>query len=112
MLEEPSGCFKIQRRETGKARDGKRPTITTSIAFAPSSSTGVLVLIGDLKRKMAELGIGLRASQELIRGAAEDEESGGTNWSEVAKRDESSRVGTGQVKASTYEREERRRIER
>ncbi len=29
----------------------------------------------------------------------------------MAKRYETSRVGTGQVKASTYEREERRRIE-
>ena len=40
------------------------------------------------------------------------EATGGTNWNEVAKRYETSRVGTGQVKASTYEREERRRIER
>ena len=112
VLEERSGCFKIQRRETGNAREGKRPTITTSIAFAPSSSTEVLVLIGDLKRKMADLGIGLYASHELISGAPEDEATGGTNWTEVAKRYETSRVGTGQVKASTYEREERRRIER
>ena len=68
VLEERSGCFKIQRRESGNAREGKRPTITTSIAFAPSSSTEVLVLIGDLKRKMADLGIGLCASHELISG--------------------------------------------
>ena len=56
MLEERSGCFKIQRREAGNAREGKRPTITTKIRFAPSSSTEVLVLIGELKRKMADLG--------------------------------------------------------
>ena len=29
----------------GNAREGKRPTITTKIRFAPSSSTEVLVLI-------------------------------------------------------------------
>ena len=55
VLEERSGYFKIQRRESGNARDGKRPTITTSIAYAPSSSTELLVLIGELKRKMADL---------------------------------------------------------
>ena len=112
VLEERSGYFKIQRRETGNARDGKRPTITTSIAYAPSSSTELLVLIGDLRRKMADLGIGLYASHALISGSAEDEATGSTNWNEVAKRYEANRVGTGQVKASTYEREERRRIER
>ena len=111
MLEERSGYFKIQRRETGNARDGKRPTITTSIAYAPSSSTELLVLIGELRRKMADLGIGLYASHALISGSAEDQATVGTNWNEVAKRYEANRIGTGQVKASTYEREERRRIE-
>ena len=53
VLEERSGYFKIQRRDSGNARDGKRPTITTSIAYAPSSSTEWLVLIGELKRRMA-----------------------------------------------------------
>ena len=98
VLEERSGCFKIQRREAGNAREGKRPTITTKIRFAPSSSTEVLVLIGELKRKMADLGLGLYAAHSLISGAAEDENSGGTNWPEVVKRYEASRVGTGQVK--------------
>jgi hypothetical protein len=112
VLEERSGYFKIQRRESGNARDGKRSTFTTSIAYAPSSSTELLFLIGELKRKMADLGIGLYASHALISGSAEDEATGGTNWNEVAKRYEANRVGTGQVKASTYEREERRRIER
>ena len=51
--------FKLKRREEGNAREGKRPTITTKIRFAPSSSTEVLVLIGELKRKMADLGLGL-----------------------------------------------------
>ena len=73
VLEERSGCFKIQRREAGNAREGKRPTITTKIRFAPSSSTEVLVLIGELKRKMADLGLGLYAAHSLISGAAEDE---------------------------------------
>ena len=113
MLEERSGCFKIQRREEGNAREGKRPTINTKIRFAPSSSTEVLVLIGEMTtRKMADLGLGLYAAHSLISGAAEDENSGGTNWPEVIKRYEASRVGTGQVKAATYDREERRRIER
>ena len=112
VLEERSGCFKIQRREAGNAREGKRPTITTKIRFAPSSSTEVLVLISELKRKMADLGLGLYAAHSLISGAAEDESSGGTNWPEVVKRYEASRVGTGHVKAATYDREERRRIER
>ena len=79
VLEERSGYFKIQRRETGNARDGKRPTITTSIAYAPSSSTELLVLIGELKRKMADLGIGLNASHALISGSVEDEATDGTN---------------------------------
>ena len=43
--------------------------------------------------------------------AAEDENSGGTNWPEVVRRYEASRVGTGQVKVATNDREERRRIE-
>ena len=68
VLEERSGCFKIQRREAGNAREGKRPTITTKIRFAPSSSTEVLVLIGELKRKMADLGLGLYAAHSLISG--------------------------------------------
>ena len=72
----------------------------------------MLVLIGELKRKMADLGLGLYAAHSLISGAAEDENSGGTNWPEVVKRYEASRVGKGQVKAATYDREERRRIER
>ena len=59
VLEERSGFFKIQRREAGNAREGKRPTITTKIRFAPSSSTEVLVLIGELTRKVADLGLGL-----------------------------------------------------
>ena len=71
VLEERSGCFKIQRREAGNAREGKRPTITTKIRFAPSSSTEVLVLIGELKRKMADLGLGLYAAHTLISGVAE-----------------------------------------
>ena len=58
----------------------------------------MLVLIGELKRKMADLGLGLYAAHSLISGAAEDENSGGTNWLEVVKRYEASRVGTGQVK--------------
>ena len=70
-LEERSGCFKIQRREAGNAREGKRPTITTKIRFAPSSSTEVLVLIGELKRKMADLGLGLYVAHSLISGAAD-----------------------------------------
>ena len=97
VLEERSGCFKIQRREAGNAREGKRPTITTKIRFAPrSSSTEVLVLIGELKRKMADLGLGLYAAHSLISGAAEvlQKSSGGTNWPEVVKRYEASRVGT------------------
>ena len=61
---------------------------------------------------MADLGLGLYAAHSLISGAAEDENSGGTNWPEVVKRYEASRVGKGQVKAATYDREERRRIER
>ena len=65
-----------------------------------------------LKRKMADLGLGLYAAHSLISGAAEDENSGGTNWPEVVKRYEASRDGKGQVKAPTYDREERRRIER
>ena len=112
VLEERSGFVKIQRREAGNAREGKRPTITTKIRFAPSSSTEVLVLIGELKRKMADLGLGLYAAHSLISCAADDENSGGTNWPEVVKRYEASRVGTGQVKAATYDREERRRIDR
>jgi integrase len=112
VLEERSGYFKIQRRESGNARDGKRPTITTSIAYAPSSSTELLVLIGELRRKMADLGIGLYASHMLISGSVEDESTGSTNWNEVAKRYEANRVGTGQVKPSTYKREEQLRIER
>ena len=112
VLEERIGCFKIQLREKGNAREGKRPTITTKIRFAPSSSTEVLVLIGELKRKMADLGLGLYAAHSLISIAADDEHSGCTNWSEVVRRYEASRVGTGQVKAATYDREERRRIER
>ena len=62
VLEERSSCFKIQRREAGNAREGKRPTITTKIRFAASSSTEVLVLIGELKRKMADLGLGALCS--------------------------------------------------
>ena len=65
-----------------------------------------------LKRKMADLGLGLYAAHSLISGAAEDENSGSTNWPEVVKRYEASRVGKGHVKAATYDREERRRIER
>ena len=61
---------------------------------------------------MADLGLGLYAAHSLISDAAEDENSGGTNWPEVVKRYEASRVGKGQVKAATYDREERRRIER
>ena len=78
----------------------------------PSSGTELLVLIGNLKRKMADLVIGLYASHALINGSAEDKATGGTNWNEVVKRYEANRVGTGQAKVSTYEREERRRIER
>jgi integrase len=112
VLEERSGWFKIQRREVGNARAGKRPTISTKIRFAPSSSTELLVLIGELTRRMADLGLGLYAAHELINGAADDASSGGTNWEEVVKRYEASRIGTGHVKAATYDREERRRIER
>ena len=61
---------------------------------------------------MTDLGLGLYAAHSLISGAPEDENSGGTNWPEVVKRYEACRVGTGQVKAATYDREERRRIER
>ena len=112
VLEERSGFFKIQRREVGNAREGKRPTITTKIQFAPSSSADVLGLIAELRRKMGDLGIGLCAAYDLISGSASDSASGRTNWQEVVKRYEASRVGTGQVKLSTYDREERRRVER
>ena len=61
---------------------------------------------------MTDLGLGLYAAHSLISGAAEDENSGGTNWPEVVKRYEASRVGKGQGKAATYDRGERRRIER
>ena len=57
VLKERSGCFKIQRRKPGNVREGKRPTISTSIAFAPSSSTEVLVLSGELKRKWRTLAL-------------------------------------------------------
>ena len=50
VLEERSGFLKIQRREAGKAKAGKCPTITSKIRFAPCSSTDVLVRIGELKR--------------------------------------------------------------
>ena len=46
-MEDRSGCFKIQRLETGNATEGKRPN-TTNIRFAPRSSIEVLVLIGEL----------------------------------------------------------------
>jgi len=67
VLEEHSGFFKIQRRQVSNAREGKRPTITTKIRFAPSSSTAVLILIGELKRKLADLGIGF--TQPIHRSA-------------------------------------------
>ena len=57
----------------------------------------MLVLIGELKRKMADLGLGLYAAHSLISGAAEDENSCGTNLPEVVKRYEASCVGTGRV---------------
>ena len=60
---------------------------------------------------MADLGLGLYAAHSPISGAAEDENSGGTNWPEVVKRHEAGRVAKGQVKAATYDREECRRIE-
>ena len=61
---------------------------------------------------MADMGLGLYAAHSLINGAAEDENTGCTNWPKVVKRYKASRVGAGQVKAATYDREERRRIER
>lgn len=88
MILEGPGCFKFQRRKPGNVREGKRPTITTSTAFAPSSSTEMFVLSGELKRKMADLGIGLNASHELISSAPEDEATGGTNgtrWPSVSR---------------------------
>ena len=56
-------------------------------------------MIGELSRRMAGLGLSLDAAQVEPTG-------------KVDKRYEASRIGTGHVKAATYDREERRRIER
>ncbi len=116
VLEEQSGNFKVQKIE-GPQRDAqgkaaKRPTICTNIAFAPSSGTALQVLIGELLAKMADFNLALYAAFELTSKAPEKGAGGSVNWQEVAKRYEASRVVTGQVKAATCDREERRRIER
>ena len=116
VLEEQSGNFKVQKiegpRRDAQGKAAKRPTICTNIAFAPSSGTALQALIGELIEKMADLNLGLYAAYELTSKAPQKGAGGSVNWQEVAKRYEASRIGTGQVKASTYDREERRRIER
>ena len=49
-----------------------RSTLVMNGSSQSSSSTEVLMLIGELTRKMADLGLGLYAAHSLISGAAED----------------------------------------
>ena len=110
VLEDQYGRFKIQKIE-GTRRSARRPSISTSLPFTPSSCDAVTALVRKLRETMAEQNIGLADAYQLISDSPElTGES--TNWKEVSERYRSGRVDSGNVKESNYNTNEAYRIKR
>ena len=110
VLEDQYGRFKIQKIE-GTRRSARRPSISTSLTFAPSSSDAVTALVKKLRETMAEQNIGLRDAYELISDSPELTGEA-TNWNAVAERYRSFRVDSGTVSISNYRNNEAYKIKR
>ena len=82
VLEDQYGRFKIQKIE-GTRRSARRPSVSTSLTFAPSSSDAVTALVKKLRETMAEQNIGLRDAYELISDSPELTGEA-TDWKVVA----------------------------
>ena len=59
VLEDQYGRFKIQKIERTR-RSARRPSISTPLPFAPSSSDAVTALVKKLRETMADQNIGLK----------------------------------------------------
>lgn len=112
ILEDQYGRFKIGRRETGNAREGRRQFVSTDLPFTRGSHRKVLNLIGEIAQRMQEQGLSLREAYELEATTPTLENTGEINWEAVANRYKNDRVGGGFVTAANYKTNEQYRIER
>ncbi len=100
VLEDQYGRFKIQKIE-GTRRSARRPSISTPLPFAPSSSDAFTALVKKLRETMADQNIGLKDAYELISDSPELAGEA-TNWNVVAERYRSFRVDSGTLSESNY----------
>ena len=105
-IEEQSGRVKLYRRVPGD----RKQAVTTDLAWAPGSQSDVVQLVATVRNRMEQLGLGLNEAYTLLHRSS-DAGFNGVNWSEVATQYEAHRIRTG-VKQSTYNAEERYRIDR
>ncbi len=106
-IEEQSGKVKICRRLPGE----RKQAVTTHLAWTASSASAVVALAAEVRTKMDELSLGLIDAYRLL-AATPVRQLGELDWSEIARRYECHRVDTGQIKQSTFDREERYRVQR
>lgn len=108
-VEQQSGRIKVTY-VPGGASTKRKQAATTHLEWTASNATNLVTLVGEIRSRMESLHLGLGDAYALLdsRGT----KSGGTNWEDVARRYEKWRLAPGIPKKTTYEREERHKIDK
>jgi len=107
-VEQQSEKVKLVYRRPG----ARKQSITLQIPWNRSCGTSVLNAVSEIRLRMEEQNLSLAESHSLIADSPVERSNGPIDWEEVARRYEDHRVGSGTVKLSNFNANERPRITR
>ena len=112
-VEEQSGRVKVTYVPPGGpggTSTKRKQAATTHLEWTASNATSLVTLVGEIRSRMESLHLGLSDAYALLDSRGN--KSGGTNWEDVARRYEQWRLAPGIPTKTTYEREERHKIDK
>jgi len=106
-IREKHGQVQLTRR----FEDGSRSSISLAIPWNPACTRPVLEAVSAIRQRMEAQQLGLKDAYKLIADAPSTE-PGAMDWPSVVERYREHRIGTGQIKETTYHRDCRYRMDR
>ncbi len=106
-LSEQSGKVKLTRR----FENGSRSSVTLAVPWNPACSSTVLTTVQQIRERMDQQRLGLKAAYALVAEAPATN-GGPADWAALVERYKEQRIGSGQIKPSTWDRDVRYRMER
>jgi integrase len=106
-VREKYGRVQITRR----FEDGTRSAVDTAIGWDPAAVRPTLELIAAIRERMEGQQLGLRDAYRMLADAPQTQ-PGAIDWPAVVERYRDARIGSGQIKLSTWQRDCAYRMER